>query len=634
MSANGAGSGRYMAALVLGVLAQVGVVDAAVQAHLSQNPVYLGDTLTLTISTDNGSSSRPDLSPLQQDFEIVGSGSSSQLSISNGRTASQMQWQIELQPRHSGELTIPALQVGGERSQALAVKVTDAPPADDPKAAAAGGHVFVETQIDPGSEHPYVQQQVGLRVRLYYDDAVGDGALSDPQIDNAVVEQHGEEQRSTAVRNNRQYHVIERHYAIFPQQSGVLEIPPVRFEGTVMERTGPGRLRSRSDSPMQRLLQGTPLANDPLFRGGVFGNDAFSSMFGAAGQSVRIFSPSLKLNVRPPAAARTAWLPATALRLHDSWRDAPPQLKAGEPVTRTLTVEAEGLTGPQIPSLDLPAPAGMRLYPDPVDQATHDDGQHLVGISRQTLTYIPDAGGSLTLPPVRIDWWDLTRDTAAEASLPAWNLSVAGGKGATANPPVVAPSSAVVSANPPAKTPVTEAADVQVGAGWRRLLSDARILAGGAVALVFALGLLGWRFFARRQRRPQAGLQSSELPGTTHPAVAATPPVPATDESTLLRQLETACAERNAALAGRTLLSMGKVRWPQHPPHNLADLADRLRTGDAAVRALERNLYGLGDNGWPADQLWEAMRTGLPTVETDHRSTDHADLPPLYPHHA
>ena len=59
---------------------------ADVSASLGRNTIYDGDTVTLTIETnDRNHSGEPDLAVLQQDFEVLGISNSKQVQIINGR---------------------------------------------------------------------------------------------------------------------------------------------------------------------------------------------------------------------------------------------------------------------------------------------------------------------------------------------------------------------------------------------------------------------------------------------------------------------------------------------------------------------------------------------------------------------
>ena len=613
-------AGLMLPILVLGLLFTA-AARAEVQARLSENPVYAGDTLVLTLSSDAAANgTQPDLSPLQRDFQILGTGTSSQLSIVNGRRSARTEWQVRLQPRRSGEIRIPPLQVGTEHSPELTLKVTDSP---SPAAAGTRQHLFVETGVVPLDHDPYVQQQITYRVRLFYDDRVVQGELEDPQIADAVVERLGEDRRYTATRNGHAYQVIERRYAVFPQKSGMLEIPAVRFTGRLAGQGGQRGFPPRTSGLMQRFFQGSPFANDPFFNGGAFGNDPFDGFFGSPGREVRAFGPPLRVQVRPRPSVQGPWLPASDVRLHDSWADTPPQLHAGEPVSRTITLEADGLSGAQIPALELAAPAGVRVYREPAQSSTRTDDGRLTGVSRQTLTYIP-AAGPLEIPAIKVDWWNTARDQAASTALPPWQLEVEPGtagstRAASPGPGAeVAPAPAVASVEPPPD--LAEPAP----AGWRDRLAAAWpwLLGGGVLLIIIGTGWWLWR-----RRRPMP--DTTAIPAKAPPA-ATVPDRPAPDRSALQRAVETACRDRDAAAASRALLDLAALQLPPPAPLNLSALAARLARGAEAVRALERHLYGATAGDWPADELWAAVRDGLVEPGGAAGNPDPDELPPLY----
>ena len=319
--------------------------------------VTTGDALSLSIESDSrGLSERPDLSPLNADFDVLGTSSSTEISFVNGTRSDRTRWMVRLQPRHGGVIAIPSIRVGNEQTEPLTLTVTDAPPAATGK---TGPHVIVETQSDVADRTIYVQQQIPYTVRLYYDDAVRAGQLAAPQPSDAIVEQLGEEKRYTAATlDGRDYNVIERHYAITPEKSGALHVQGANFRGTAVVATQGQPGDDSSDDMINRLLRNTPFANDPFFRRQLRGR-------GEAEQPVAARGRDLTIDVQArPAAATGNWLPAESVTLHDSWADNPPQFKAGEPVTRTITVEAKGLAASQIPSLSFGSPDNVRLYPE------------------------------------------------------------------------------------------------------------------------------------------------------------------------------------------------------------------------------------------------------------------------------
>jgi len=99
---------------------------ALVQATLSQPAISQDQTVTLTLVSDGAVSGPPDLSALEQDFHIVHRRTSRSSRSFNGRSSQRTTVTLTLAPKRGGELTIPAVAFGGERSQPLQLSVAPA----------------------------------------------------------------------------------------------------------------------------------------------------------------------------------------------------------------------------------------------------------------------------------------------------------------------------------------------------------------------------------------------------------------------------------------------------------------------------------------------------------------------------
>ena len=77
-------------------------VAADVHATLDRTTIAAGDTVTLTIEAEGQHSqgAQPDLSPLRKDFTILGTSTSQQMQIINGRMSSSASLRVELEPKH------------------------------------------------------------------------------------------------------------------------------------------------------------------------------------------------------------------------------------------------------------------------------------------------------------------------------------------------------------------------------------------------------------------------------------------------------------------------------------------------------------------------------------------------------
>ncbi|MFQ5642252.1 MAG: BatD family protein, partial [Thiogranum sp.] len=396
---------------------------AGVRASLDRNTVYDGDTVTLTIEASGSDMGvEPDLSALKKDFAILGTSSSRRLQFINGKRSDRHQWQIELDPLHKGTLTVPAIPVGRSMTPPLTLKVTEQPVISGTGNARP---VFIKTEVDDASAAPFVQQQIHLVVRMYYRVPLLEGSFSDLELDDALVERLGEDRQYQTTIDGERYRVLERHYAIFAEKSGRLTIPATSFTGRVMSNSGRRSGKRQSDSLIDRFFGSNSPFSDPFLAGTPFGN---------AGQRIRVRGQPLTLDIRPrPAAYRAPhWLPGSELVLQDSWEEGPPEFRVGEPVTRTLTLQAKGLESSHLPDIDIPETANMRLYPEQAVTENRTDGEWVFGIRKQSIAYVPSRPGRVSLPEIRIDWWDLKQQQQRSTVLPGWEVNVLPAPGNTA----------------------------------------------------------------------------------------------------------------------------------------------------------------------------------------------------------
>ena len=532
---------------------------ADVQATLDRSSVQLGETVTLNLRVENaaGGMAMPDLSALNQDFSMLGTSQNSSLSVVNGATTSTLTFGVALRPRHMGSLQIPALSVGGSQTAPLQLQVT----APDPAAAAAHQNVFMEAKVEP--QRGYVGQQLSYVVRLYYATSISNGALSAPQLDGVEVSRVGDDLNYDAERGGRTYHVLERRYALIPQHAGHIEIPAADFQGEAID------------------------PNDP------------NSFFGSS-TPVSASAPAVSIDVlaTPADWGKSAWLPARQLSLTmEGWPGVQDQVRVGQPLNLTMTLQATGLAYESLPALSLPPLDGAKAYPDKPVTGTRQDGQWLVGRRQQTFAIVPERAGTLTIPATTLKWWNVLTDRVEVAQIPAHSVTVLPAVGAAAvQPSIPAPASSSATTAIAATAPSTP---------WRWI-------ALGSIGL-WLCSMLAW-WWRRRWRAP------------SKTAAKETPTSPRRCQLAFLA----AARGDDAAAQARSLLAWARAERPaiQH----LGELAAAL--GDAsqrvAIATLQQRRYGgtpISDNGV---KLAEAFKRGL--VWRAAEAGDEASaLPPLYP---
>ena len=589
---------------------------AEVKAFLNQDTFFEGDPITLTLETSGNGNTKPDLSPLEKDFDILGTSTSTQVNILNGHKRVKKGWTIELQPKRKGAFQIPIIQIGQETTLAIDLKIIDIPPNVEKE---TKEHVFVESSVDIAGDQPYVQQQIPYTVKLYYDENIRSVKIYSPTVENAVVEQLGEDRRYRTIRKGKKYSVVEKHFVISPEKSGKLHIPPTSVKGRMniassdKPSDSQNKRRDNQDTDfLNRFFNNSPFSNDPFFSD--FGGDFFSNRRSAS-KPFTASSEAIDVNVQslPAAFKGQLWLPAEELTIEDSWATMPPELRVGEPVTRVLRLRAKGLAGSQIPKIEIPKPNNIRTYPEQEKTETRTDGKTVYGISEMNISYIPDASGKITIPEIKLDWWNVITKKQQTFILPEWNLSVAEAIGG-ATPPINTSdnvinnnaSNTVLDSN---KTESSDGVSVSNNDNWLYWL----------LALFALIATAGLSYFYRVKRNNQP---TKNIQNNTHPA---------NNTKAIKAALQQACSDNQQHEAAKHLLKLANVSWKgDNPPQNLGALATQFIQGKEAILELQRSLYAKNNLQWDGTRLWNAVKNGLQEKSIITKQHD-TQLKPLYP---
>jgi len=361
---------------------------AAVSAQLSAQSIDELETVRLNIKvTETRQATTLDLAALEQDFHVMNVNTMSQSRYVNGRGQSWVEYQITLQPKRTGRLQIPGIQVGNEASPSLELLVN---PLSDQARQAIDQLVFFENEIS--SERIYVQAEIVLTRRLLYSQGVQ--LYSDlpgaPEIDDAVVLTLGETTSGTIERNGRTYGLIQQRYALFPEASGQFEIPGISITASV------------------RLTE-----NGRVSRKGV-----------------RIGTDTVTVTVMPVPAQYPQdkpWLPARDVRMLQVVTPENKVHNVGDTLQHELLVDISGNVGSKAPPLDLLADDRLfRVYPAAPTINDDTQGSSVQGARLQTNSLVPLQQGNLALPEVAITWWDTEADQMRITTAPGEILSVVG----------------------------------------------------------------------------------------------------------------------------------------------------------------------------------------------------------------
>ncbi|GAB3382384.1 BatD family protein [Spongiibacter taiwanensis] len=379
-----------MALIVLSLLSLGASAQPQVRASVDRNQISMNDTLTLSLTVDSMTfSADPEIKVLENDFHIVNQQESSRSSFINGKVTSLRQWDYTLAPKRKGTLAIPSITLGQYQTRPITITVSEAPA----QKKTGSEQVYLESDVTP--RRGYVQSQLDYTVRVLTSVNFLEASLEPLEVKGAVVESAGEDRYQTTIEG-RYYQVIERHFRIYPQHSGELEIPALT-------------LQARVEGYRQSML-------DP-------------------GRLVVKRSTAHRVRVMPPADAFTGkvWLPAKKVDISEEWSQAPDSIEVGDSVTRTITLRAEGLLGNQLPALPPSEVANAKLYPDQPSIENPESGPW-TGQRVESVAIIPTQPGSYELPEIRIPWWNTETNRQEVAVLPARKIQVVGTTAGPATP--------------------------------------------------------------------------------------------------------------------------------------------------------------------------------------------------------
>ena len=626
---------------------------AALEARLERSRIAEGEAIVLELALEGSTSNTaPDLAPLVQDFEILGTGQSQSFTITNGTVQQSRTWQITLMPKRTGRLVIPVLRAGTDASRTLALEVVvagaaDAAPGTGADQGAAAGESANpnsgDTQADNGvadlflratldRDTSYVNGEVFYTLRIY--DALGilQGTLTPPQGESLRITAAGETRTFAEDIGERRYTVHERQFRIAPESAGSHTVAPVMLEARV-----------RSQDPARRPQAGSRGSLMEQF----FGGDPFGDMDPFAGRSrlVRVHSNPVELDVQAkPAGAGPGWfLPAESVVLEEQWIPETQTLEAGRAVTRIVRLRAKGASAAQLPNFAIPEPRGARQQETGAASNDKPAPGGSEAIMERRVTLVPDAAGTLTIPPIEVPWFDVANKKSRTATLSGRSFAVAAAPGTAAlasGAGDAAPAASKQTKGGAAANEVTHRLTI-FWSGLSRLAERFNLrLAGGATILAALLATAGMFLLRRRRETASAGggaaaARASETIGGPDLGVR---PGKATRPGAF-EALRNACA-RNDAPAAR----MALVAWARETPapETVARRigVDRQLDDDLLreIRKLDAALFAPGTGSgeatrtivWSGHELWQVVRTiGHRTRRT--RTRPASPLPALYP---
>ena len=534
---------RGLLAIALLFITTVTQADPLI-ASVDRNEISIQETFTLTIAANSRASNTPDFSALKNDFDILSNNQSQFTSITNNGAEFKKVWQLTLAPKRAGKLLIPSFNVDNSVSDAIEINVSqkNQPQNDSDES--------VKVIVSITKNDVFVQEQILITIKLISLVNLSQAEMQPLEIKNAVLIPLSEKPKQYVSNiNGRQHLILETNYALFPQESGELIIPSLLYSVVPnVERD---------------------LWNDPFARN--------------RSNILRLPTQEQRINVKPipKEVAGNFWQPATNVTLHETWSASLDHLKMGEPVTRTITIAAQGLTGGQISPLPSNNLEGLTFYPDQPQNNDMKTEKGIEGTRVETTAIIPNHGGEFTLPEISVEWWDVNSQSIKTTTLPEKKLKVLGA--ASANASVT--KTETTSVAPPDLT-ATKIAVVNSVNPWLWAIT----VLCGLLSLVLCVYVFTLR---ARLKLMQAEQQNAQTITTKK-------------EKDIWDQLKHAATIKDATALRKGILTWGKFHWPDATIHSLEDVAKFAGKIELtqALKNLDEILYSShAHNQWESQHL-------------------------------
>ncbi|RUO68947.1 BatD family protein [Idiomarina ramblicola] len=560
--------------LLVSQLARADVSE--VTATVDRNPVTANQSFVLTVTVDDDVANESfSPSKLLKDFVVGRTSVSRQTSMINGRLSKQTRFTTVLIPQSAGEYKIPEITIAGVSSEPISLQVLEAGSSQDTEQKVA----FLEAQVD--SEQVYLQQPITYVARLFLAADLNKGNLIPPEAENADVQQIGRDEESTQMVNGRRYKVYQRIYQITPSKSGPLTIVGARFDGEVFTQG-------------QRSI--------------------FSSFSNT--QPVSTIAETIDVEVQPvPDNWQGHWLPSELVSITQSVSPEQENYTVGEPLTISYMLTAVGVKPEQLPEIKPNFPNTVRVYPDgeETDQFTRNG----VVISQKTVSFaiVPNQPGPLTVPALRLPWFNTKTGLAASAKTETLDFSVDMAEGMQAIPTEKPKGeSPAQSSQASAQQPTKSKASVEI-AWWKQGWFIALISLVLLVSLIINSYLM-WN-------KGSASASKTNLRKKTEEKHEL-------NKDKLWREFQQACSKNDAQAAKNSLLKWA-ARYFDKSFNSLTELSQHLSIKEASLATLQQCLYQPGNNSWnDGKMLYKEVKVSIEKGKKKAASGDKRGLPKLY----
>ncbi|MBV1929780.1 MAG: BatD family protein [Gammaproteobacteria bacterium] len=259
----------------------------------------------------------------------------------------------------------------------------------------ANGELKIKTWLQPDQEI-LVSQQVNLNIEIATQRWFSGGTrIAAFEVEGAVVLRREKFAVNSSRRiNSKDWAVQLWTITLYPQQQGLIEVPPIALNITVAGK------------------------NNQSITG-----DVFTSALG--------FEAHTPVGI----GSDMGWIATPEFEVEEHYDKALDDLKPGDSVGRTVRFKGRDVAAMMLPEVVFQSQPGLAVYQTPPRiKDTVSRGEYLAERT-ESISYLIEKPGTYSLPALQFHWWNLQEGSLQTIVLPAKQLSTSGAT--IAEPPVI-----------------------------------------------------------------------------------------------------------------------------------------------------------------------------------------------------
>lgn len=386
--------------LTLIILASFNVLaEITFQASIDRTELKENEKAILTVKISGGSPSDPEIEN-SADYDIRAVGNSSEMEIINGNITSSLSYSYAITPKRTGKITVKHIifEIEGKKysTNSIDLKVKKDEEKEEKNLTKKNNMVFITAEVD--NKKPYINEPITYTFRFYRKVRVGNNNVKLPEFKDFWVEDYpnttGKQVEYEKFIDNDKYVITEVKKYLFPSKSGEISIPPAFFAVEVIyqdqddfgfgffsnNRTKVEKLKSE---PIKIMVTDLP-TNKPK---------NFSNI---VGKNISI---------------------ATEVKQNSN--------NIGDSIDLDFRIKGKGNVF-DFSKLELPESDSYKVYKGKPVQKLLEENNQRVAQKDIKFSIVPNQKGKITIPSVKISYFDTSEKTFKELSSKAITFNITG----------------------------------------------------------------------------------------------------------------------------------------------------------------------------------------------------------------